>query len=287
MRFHVSVDLERFYADLPLAPKSVSVLHAAIHRAFKKAVKDRLLTVNPAVDLERRKPDADAPTAQAQQHCWTATEARRVIEAATAGTPQLAAFTYLALDSGPRKSELHGLTCDRLDLDAGTVLIDRQLDAAGAAPQWVPTKTKHRRTITLTAETIAKLRVHRQAQRELKMKNRMSYEDHGLIFAMEPEDLQRPTAKLGHPLLALSERRFQALVKAAAVRRIKFHGCRHTVATLSLQAATPPHVVAARLGHSVMELMKTYAHALPGMQQEAAARCGAPRVSVVGVLTVC
>ena len=52
-------DLERFYADLPLAPKSVSVLHAAIHRALKKAVKDRLLTVNPAVDLERRRPDTD------------------------------------------------------------------------------------------------------------------------------------------------------------------------------------------------------------------------------------
>jgi hypothetical protein len=33
--------------------------------------------------------------------------------------------------------------------------------------------------------------------------------------------------------------------------------------------------VAARLGHSVMELMKTYAHALPGMQQQAAAALGA------------
>jgi hypothetical protein len=37
----------------------------------------------------------------------------------------------------------------------------------------------------------------------------------------------------------------------------------------------PPHVVADRLGHSVMELMKTYAHALPNMQQDAAARLGA------------
>jgi integrase len=34
----------------------------------------------------------------------------------------------------------------------------------------------------------------------------------------------------------------------AGVKAIKFHGCRHTVA--------PPHVIAARLGHSVMELMK-------------------------------
>ena len=182
---------------------------------------------------------------------------------------------FLALDSGARKSELHGLTWDRVDLDAGTVRIDRQLDVAGAAPQWGPTKTKHRRTITLTTETIARLRVHRQAQRELKMRNRTTYADFDLIFAMEPEDLQQRTAKLGHALMALSERRFQALVKAAGVRTIKFHGCRHTMATLSLQAGTPPHVVAARLGHSVMELMKTYAHALPGMQQEAAARLGA------------
>ena len=46
-------------------------------------------------------------------------------------------------------------------------------------------------------------------------------------------------------------------------------------ATLSLQAGMPPHVVAARLGHSVIELMKTYAHALPDMQQDAASRLGA------------
>jgi len=43
------------------------------------------------------------------------------------------------------------------------------------------------------------------------------------------------------PLDTLSENRFQRLVKTAGVKRIKFHGCRHTVATLSLQAGTPPH----------------------------------------------
>jgi integrase len=84
-----------------------------------------------------------------------------------------------------------------------------------------------------------------------------------------------PKAGLGQPLNTLSEARFQALVKTANVRKIKFHGVRHTVATLSLQAGMPPHVVAARLGHSVMELMKTYAHALPNMQQDAASRLGA------------
>lgn len=265
-------DIERFYADLTLAPSSVTVLHAVIHRALRKAVKDKLLTVNPAVDLERRRPTASAA---AREHCWSATEARRVLTEVATSTPQLAAFVYLALDSGARKSEIDGLTWADIDLDTATLTVARQLDEAGREPVWGPTKTKRVRTLTLTGETVAALRTHRQAQRQLKMKNRATYVDYGLIFAKEDVDLQTPAARLGEPLTTLSDHRFQHLVKAAGVRRIKFHGVRHTVATLSLQAGVPPHVVAVRLGHSVMELMKTYAHALPGMQQDAAARLGA------------
>jgi integrase len=269
-------DVERFYADLTLAASSITVLHALLHRALRKAVKDRLLTVNPAVDLERRKPEKDAAVDHAQRHCWTATEARAVLrEAERTATPQMAAFVYLALDSGARKSELAGLTWADVDLDAGTVRIARQLDTAGMEPVWGPTKTKCRRTVTLGAETIVKLRAHKRAQSALKMKNRTTYKDFDLMFAKEPEDLQRSKAALGQPLDRLSEGRFQALVKAAGVRRIKFHGCRHTCATLSLQAGTPPHVVAERLGHSVVELLTTYAHVVPGMQRDAADRLGA------------
>jgi integrase len=118
------------------------------------------------------------------------------------------------------------------------------------------------------------LRTHRKAQRELKMRNRATYADHGLIFAKEEAD-RIGAARLGDPITVLSEGRFQTLVKTAGVRRIKFHGCRHTVATLSLAAGVPPHVVADRLGHSTQELLTTYAHALPNMQQDAAARLGA------------
>src|SRR5262249_22271105 len=118
-------------------------------------------------------------------------------------------------------------------------------------------------------------RTHKAAQARLKMANRTVYQDFGLIFAKEHEDLQTPRAKLGQPLETLSGDRFQRLVKQAEVKRIKFHGCRHTVATLSLQAGIPPHVVAARLGHDTITLMKSYAHALPNQQQDAAARLGA------------
>ena len=51
---------------------------------------------------------------------------------------------------------------------------------------------------------------------------------------------------------------------------------RHTCATLLLQADQPVHVVAQRLGHSKVEMtLNIYAHVLPDMQQDAAAKLGA------------
>lgn len=48
---------------------------------------------------------------------------------------------------------------------------------------------------------------------------------------------------------------------------------RHTCATLMLAAGVPPNVVQRRLGHSKIEMtLGIYGHALPAMQQDAAAR---------------
>lgn len=64
-------------------------------------------------------------------------------------------------------------------------------------------------------------------------------------------------------------------MNAAKVKRITFHGMRHTCATLLLQAGEPVHVVSQRLGHARVETTwETYAHVLPDMQQQAAATMG-------------
>jgi len=74
----------------------------------------------------------------------------------------------------------------------------------------------------------------------------------------------------------LGNARFVELVAKAGVKRIKFHGLRHTCATLLLQAGTPVHVVARRLGHANVGMtLNVYAHATRGMQEDAAARLGA------------
>jgi integrase len=154
------------------------------------------------------------------------------------------------------------------------VRIVQQLITPGAEPVFGPTKTGKPRRISLGAETIDLLRRHKQHQAELKMANRTAYHDFGLVFAKEWAEARSTRDTIGEPLQAnnLGQREYAALIKAADVRRIKFHGLRHTCATLLLRASVPVHVVAERLGHSkVQTTLETYAHVLPDMQQSAAA----------------
>ena len=156
--------------------------------------------------------------------------------------------------------------------------IVEQLLKPGRDPVFGPTKTGLPRTVSLSAETAKLLRAHRQHQRELMMANRTTYRDLDLVFAKEYADLQRQGEMLGYPLQMnnLGQREYAQLIKAADVKPIKFHGMRHTSATLLLRARVPVHVVSERLGHSKVSMtMEIYAHVLPDMQEEAATALGA------------
>jgi integrase len=270
--------LEQYYASATVSASTLMLHHAILHQALRKAMKDRLISSNPAADLDHRpRRTSEKVSEDARKHAWTAIEARDFLAAAKAAGPQAAAFYGLALDSGARKGELCGLTWANLDLDAGKMRIVQQLLTPGADPTFGPTKTGRPRTVAMAAETVELLRAHRKHQRELMMANRTTYHDLGLVFAKEWSDLQRKGETLGHPLQInnLGQREYAKLIMSAGVRAIKFHGLRHTCATLLLQAGQPVHVVSERLGHSKVSMtMEVYAHVLPDMQRDAAAALG-------------
>jgi integrase len=103
------------------------------------------------------------------------------------------------------------------------------------------------------------------------MRNRLTYADHGLIFAKEDRDLQRPKDGLGQPIQTLADSRFRAIIRRAQIKIIRFHGCRHTSATLALEEGGNPDQVARRLGHSVSMLLTIYAHETETGQKAAGA----------------
>jgi integrase len=219
--------------------------HAIVYSALKAALKADMIPRNVA-DLVMSKPRARADHDDVPQHCWEAEEATKFLRVAKEAGAQAAAFYSLALDTGARKAELCGLRWSEADLEQGKVTIVRQLVKPGPDPIFGPPKNGRRRTIDVPPGTVTWLRKYKRAQAELKLSLGTAYHDHGLLCAKDNGP------GFGHPLQMnnLGQREYARLIKLAGVRRIKFHGLRHTCATHLLKNGVPAQVVSERLGAS-------------------------------------
>ena len=82
-----------------------------------------------------------------------------------------------------------------------------------------------------------------------------------------------PRSPRVHYLIAASRQHgYPTGPRRATLPEIRLHDFRHTHATLALQAGIHPKVVSERLGHATISItLDTYSHAIPAMQEEAAA----------------
>ena len=121
--------------------------------------------------------------------------------------------------------------------------------------------------MALDAETVAALRAHADRQAEEIAALGPAYDENGLVFCRED----------GEPLWPRRfSRMFARHVKAAALPSIPLKNLRHTHATLALEAGVHPKVVQERLGHAAIGItLDTYSHAIPAMQEDAAAKIAA------------
>jgi integrase len=270
-------DLQRYYTTKAqtLASSSLAQHHAMLSAALSAAQQHGLVVRNVA-KLVAGKPRQHTAHHGAVYQCWTADEARSFLAVVQAADPQTAAFYTLALDSGVRKGELCGLRWEDVDLKAGTITIVQQLLKGSLPPRFGTTKNGKPRTVLLAPKTVELLRRRKAHQAAVKMANRQHYQEYGLVFARDWES-GYPQTVLGMPLsLNNIGHPFQRLTMQAGARRFTIHGLRHTCATLLLQAGVPVHVVQERLGHKRVEMtLGIYAHALPAMQQDAAAKLAA------------
>jgi len=163
-----------------------------------------------------------------------------------------------------RRGEALGLRWEDVDLANTRLSVRRALIPCGREVIVSEPKTaRGRRAIALDAETVEVLKA--QAARQLAEQTEWgkAWIDTGLVFtkengeALHPEDVTRY---------------FRIAVKKALLPKIRLHDLRHTHATLALRAGIHPKVVSERLGHATVSItLDTYSHAIPAMQEEAAA----------------
>jgi integrase len=193
---------------------------------------------------------------------WTAQQLAAFL-AATRDDRLHALWHRLAL-TGMRRGEALGLQWDDIDLEAASLSARQALIPNGGEVVMSEPKTaRGRRVIALDPGTVAVLKG--QAARQLAEQAQVrSWSDTGLIFTREDGEALHPE---------VASRFFRQAVKRALLPAIRLHDLRHTHATLALRAGIHPKVVSERLGHaSVSITLDTYSHAIPAMQEEAAAR---------------
>lgn len=196
---------------------------------------------------------------------------------------------WFDLQTGLRPEELMALIWDDIDFGEGELRIERACKwENGRFTGFGPVKSlRSARKIELSEEHLDFLKARLEQQKEhirswtgagkaygepmvaewLKsaQKNyRHNYANTGLIFPARSGDV---------PNMDSPRKNFKAMLRRAGFPEkrlsIRWYDLRHTHATLLLTAGRPPHEVAARMGHTVDELNRTYAHVLPNRQRSA------------------
>jgi integrase len=255
-----------------LSARTVRYIHTIVHAGLGAAVDDGLLAVNPA---DKAKPPSAKAAASPEMKVWTAAQLRTFLAQRVEAEDELAPAWTLLAASGVRRGESVGLRWGDVDFDGSRLSVRRTVTVVKipGQPQVViigPPKSGKSRVVDLDPGTVAALRAHKVARGTLSLA--LARDDAYVIGRLDgrvmyPNFLSRR--------FGAARAEAQDSVGTDELPTIRLHDLRHTHATLLLKASVPVKVVSERLGHAnAMITLGVYAHVMPGMQAEAAAKFG-------------
>lgn len=233
-------------AGLPdnFAFASVVKVYAVLHGMFKAAVMDDTLDRNPMDKVPRPKQSKDAAL-PAESKAFTAKETRYILKCLEGEPLKWQTFILLLIDTGCRRGEACGLQWKSVDLDACTIIIERNLQytADRGVYETLP-KNGKTRVVDISPDVAALLRELRQTQ-PVTVRWVFTQDD-----SPEPMHPDSPT------------RYFQKFGKRYGIEHFHPHKLRPTSASLAITNGADVVSVAARLGHSDSSTtLRMYAHA--------------------------
>ena len=234
------------------APKTVQNVHRMMHRALTDAVKWDLVPRNAAEDARAPRVSRNQPTV------WTPTQLGAFVRHVQ--DDRFFALWLLAATTGFRRGEIAGLRRHDIDFIHDRVSPSSPRVVVSGHAQDSETKTRAGvRSLALDPTTRAALLNYVRTWDEERA---LLGQDTQLLFVW-------PNGQPLHPdtITAL----FHKHCRAAGLPRIRLHDVRHSYTTAALLAGVPAKVISERLGHATAAFtMQTYAHVIPGMDQDAA-----------------
>lgn len=243
----------------PTSPKTVKNIHGVLHRALQQAVLNGMIHTNPcdACVLPKVTRKEIAPLNEEQ-----IADFLRAIHG-----HRFESLFITTIFSGMREGEVCGLLWDCINLDRGTVLINKQLQKVrqtGGEYRLLPTKNSKGRSITLAPFVVTMLRQVKKQQLANRLLYGAMYDDSGFVF----------TDELGHHLSPQAVYRdFKKVVTDIGCPDTRFHDLRHTYAVAAIKSGDDIKTVQDNLGHATAAFtLDVYGHVTDKMKQDSANR---------------
>ena len=240
------------------SPRTVEHCRAVLRNALHHAMRHSLVGRNVAAL-------ADAPPVPTREIApLTPSAARRVLQAVRGD--RLEALFTVALASGLRQSETLGLRWSDVNVDAGTLSVQRTLQRVNGAFTFFPPKTaRSRRTIAMPAPVASALLQHMKRQLEERTIMGESWEGDtwgALVF----------TDEIGRPLTSFHvSRHFSKPLHLVGLPPMRYHDLRHGAASLMAAQGVSARVAMEILGHAqISTTMNIYTNIAPELQKDAA-----------------
>ena len=165
---------------------------------------------------------------------------------------------------GLRINECYGLKWSNVDLETGTILIDRQMQYQEGIIKMVPLKTRNaRRTMYMNDRLKAYVQKLAEERERYKIEKAALWEQNQKMI----EDLDGSRISSTELVNCLPDGKIQTVnsmkfhaqaVKAKYGIAFKYHYLRHTYGTLMAEMNTPTHLLCDQMGHGNIQVTQRY-----------------------------
>ena len=226
----------------PYAPRTLNKIMDTISRYFTYAVRSGYMEYNPCYSLP---PIRCGTPRQVSPTFWELSTFKQFISCVDSDYWK-GVFEFM-YGTGVREGELFALKWSDIDLNKGTCSITKTLSSKTNQAKWIITSPKTERSIRIIDLQGTLLNALRARFKAIQRKDEFSFD--WFVFGN--------VAPLSRAQLA---RFLDIYIQKANVPRITPHGFRHSHASLLIRSGIDDQLIADRLGHTVAELRKTYAH---------------------------